>query len=293
MNELVLAALFLFALGLALLVAARKPVATALLLLVAAGWPATLLGPSRGIAMGGAVLGALLVVLAGLGSRRLPALAVPLGAVVVIAAVAVGSATAARHGLVRWQSWNLAHVAGGPTDIGFLWNAQYGGLKWSGHPINVLQVQSGQPPTYLRAAVLDDFTSDTWMIGLPRSADSLEPPAALRPRNQTRETVTVNDLADTHLVGGSIPIRFVAAGGAPLVTFGPGFATLNENLPHGFRYAVWSDTARPSVAALRRSPPDYPETLTNDGLFDVGDGGTLPTFGTPNRSDSVAAVVAL
>src|SRR5262249_23265698 len=158
---------------------------------------------------------------------RLPALALPLAAAVVIAAVAVGSATAARHGLVRWQSWNLANIAGGPTDIGFVWNAQYGGLQWSGHPTNVLQVQSDQPPTYLRAAVLDDFNSDTWEVGLFRWADSLEPRAALRSENQTRETVTVNALADTHLVGGSIPIRFVAAHGAPLVKSGPGFAALN------------------------------------------------------------------
>ncbi|HEU5244169.1 MAG TPA: transglutaminaseTgpA domain-containing protein [Gaiellaceae bacterium] len=294
MNELVLSALFLFALGLALLVAARKPVAAALLLLAGAGWPATLLGPSRGIAMGGAVLFALLVMLAGLGSRRLPALALPLAAGVVIAAVAVGSATAARHGLVRWQSWNLAHIAGGPTYVGFVWNAQYGGLKWSGRPINVLQVQSDEPPTYLRAAVLDDFSTDTWLVGLPRSADSLEPPAALQRRNQTRETITVNALADTHLVGGSIPIRFVAADGAPLVQSGPGFASLNQNLPHGFRYTVWSHLARPSAAALRRSPPDYPATLTIDGLFDVdvSGGEKMPAFGTPHRNGNVVALVA-
>jgi len=292
MNELVLAALFLFALGLALLVAERKPVATALLLLAAAGWPATLLGPSRGIAMGAAVLGALLVVLAGLGSGRLPALALPAAAVVVVAAVAVGSATAASHGLVRWQSWNPANVAGGPTGLGFVWNPQYGGLRWSGHPINVLQVQSDQTPSYLRATVLDDFNGETWMVGLPRSADSLEPPAALRRQNQTREIVTVNALYDTHLVGGSIPIHFVAAAGAPLVTLGPGFAELNQNLPHGFRYTVWSHTARPSAAALRRSPPDYPERLRLDGLFDVVAGATPPAFGTALRKDDAAAFVA-
>jgi len=293
MDELVLTALFLFALGLALLVAARKPVATALLLLVGAGWPATIVGPSHGIAMGGAVLGALLIVLAGLGSRRLPALALPVAAVVVIAAVAVGSATAARHGLVRWESWNLAHVAGGPTDIGFVWNAQYGGLRWSGHPTTVLQVQSAQPPTYLRATVLDDFNSDAWLLGPPRPADSLEPPAALERKNETREIVTVNALADAHLVGGSIPIRFVAAAGAPLVRFSPGLVALNQNLPHGFRYTVWSYTTRPSEAALRQSPPDYPAKLALDGLFDVGDGGALPAFGTADRNDSVAALVAL
>jgi Transglutaminase-like superfamily/TgpA N-terminal domain len=287
MHELVLAAIFLFALGVALLVAARKPMASAVVLLVGAGWPATLLGPSRAFAMGAAVLGALLVLFAGLGSRRLPALALPVAAVVVVAAVAVGSATAARHGLVHWQSWNLAHVAGGPTDVGFVWNAQYGGLKWSGHRTTVLQVQSDQPPNYLRATVLDDFNGDSWEVGLPRPADWLEPRAFSRPENQTRETVTVIDLADSHLVGGSIPMRFKTAAGAPLARIGPGFAALNENLPQGFRYTVWSHTTRPSAAALRRSPPDYPQKLRLGDLFDVGDGQMSPPFGTLDRRGSV------
>jgi len=124
MNELVLSAVFVFALATTLLVGARRPVPAALALLLGAGWPATLLGPSHGVAMGAAILGAALVVFAGLGSRRIPALALPAAAVVAIGAVAVGSATAARHGLVHWQTWNLAHVATGPSDIGFVWNAQ-------------------------------------------------------------------------------------------------------------------------------------------------------------------------
>ena len=286
MHELVLSGVFVFALGVTLLVAARKPVASALVLLVGAGWPTTLLGPSHGVVMGAAILGAALVLLAGLGTRGLPALAVPAAAVVVVAAVVVGSATAARQGLVHWQSWNLAHVAIGPTDVGFVWDAQYGGLKFSGRPTTVLQVRSARPPTYLRAAVLDDFQSDAWKLGPPRPADSLEPAAALLRENETREVVTVNALADTHLAGGSIPIRFEAAGGAPLVRFGRGFAALNQNLPRGFRYTVWSHTARPSAVALRRSPPDYPRTLSLDGLFNVG-GDALeagpPRFGASDQ----------
>lgn len=284
MHELVLSGLFLFALGVALLAAARKPVASALLLLVGAGWPATLLGPSRGVAMGAAILGAALVLLGGLGSRRVPALAVPAAAIVAVAAIAVGSATAARHGLVHWQSWNLAHVAIPPSSVGFVWSAQYGGLKFSGRPTTVLQVQSARPPTYLRATVLDDFRNDAWAIGVPRLADSLEPAAAYRPSNQTREIVTVNALADTHLVGGSIPIRFEAANGAPLVRFGSGFAALNQNLPQGFRYTVWSYAAHPTATALRRSPPDYPTELEDEGLLTVGDNLTALPFGIPNRA---------
>jgi transglutaminase-like putative cysteine protease len=292
MHELVLSGLFLFALGVALLVAARKPVASSLVLLVGAGWPATLLGPSRGVAMGAAILAAALVLLAGLGSRRVPVLAIPAVAVVAVAAIAVGSATAARHGLVKWQSWNLAHVAIGPTDVGFVWNAQYGGLKFSGRPTTVLQVQSAQPPTYLRAAVLDDFRVDAWVIGRPRDADSLEPAAAQQPRNQTREVVTVDALADQHLVGGSIPMRFVPAGGAPLLTPEPGFAALNQNLPQGFRYTVWSYTKRPAPAALRRSPANYPLELETDGLLTVGDNITALPFGIPDRGPAMLSLVS-
>ena len=284
MHELVFSGVFIFSLGVALLVAARKPVAGTLALMAGAGWPSTLLGPSHGVAMGAAILGAALVVLAGLGSRRVPALALPAAAIVATAAVAVGSATAARHGLVHWQSWNLAHVATGPAAVGFVWNAQYGGLKWPGSPTNVLQVVSDQPPSYLRATVLDDFVSDHWSVGLPRGADYLEPPAAYRPRNQTREDVTAIGLVDNHLVGGSIPMRFEAAGGAPLVETQPGFATLDQNLPRGFRYTVWSYAARPSIAALRRSPPQYPLQLENDGMFNVGRGVSMPPFCTPGRA---------
>lgn len=292
MHELVLSGVFLFALGVALLVAERKAIASALVLLVGAGWPTTLLGSAGGIAMGAAILGAALVLLAGLGPRRLPALALPAAVIVVIAAVAVGSATAARHGLVHWQSWNLAHVATGPTEVGFVWDAQYGGLTWSGKPTTVLRVQSARPPTYLRAAVLDDYVGGAWVLGFPRPADSLEPPAALRPQNETRETVTVNGLADPHLAGGSIPIRFEAAGGAPLNRPEPGFADLNQNLPQGFRYTVWSYLARPSPAALRRSPAEYPPILMSDDLFDVGAGQTMPAFGAPDRAGSVVSSVA-
>src|SRR6202012_4456921 len=92
----------------------------------------------------------------------------------------------------------------------------------------------------------------------PGPAYPLEPAVTRRPRNDTREVVTINALADTHLVGGSIPIRFQAAGGVPLAQPEPGFASLDQTLPHGLRYSVLSYTARPSAALLRRSPARYP-----------------------------------
>ena len=292
MDELVLSGLFTFALVVALLVAARKPVWSALALLVGAGWPATLLGPSHGVAMGAAILGAALVVLAGLGSRRVTALAVPAAAVVAAGAVAVGSATAARHGLVHWQSWNLAHaVTGGQAGVGFVWDAQYGGIQWPKHPSVVLEVESAHAPSYMRAAVLDDFRGDAWSIGLPRAGDSLEPAAALQARNETAETVTVEGFADPRLVGSSIPVRF-RAGSARLYEPYPGFASLSEDPPRGFRYTVWGYSARPTAAELARSAPAYPSSIAEDGLLDIGPGVTVPPFGTPNRFSMVRADVA-
>ncbi|HJQ73601.1 MAG TPA: transglutaminaseTgpA domain-containing protein, partial [Gaiellaceae bacterium] len=292
MGELVLSGVFTFALAVALFAAERKPIPSALALLLGAGWPATLLGPSYGIAMGAAILGAALIVLAGLGRTRLTALALPAVVVVAAGAVAVGSATAARHGLVHWQSWNLTHVAtGGQVGVSFVWDARYGGLRWPKHPTEVLQVQADETPSYLRAAVLDDFSGDAWSIGPPRPADSLEPAAALRQQNQTPEIVTVTGLADTRLVGGSIPVRF-AAGSAPLSQPQRGFASLSQNLPRGFQYTAWSYDPKPTPAELRRSAPEYPAVLSRDGLLDVGRGVSLPPFGSPDRTGAVQTLLA-
>jgi hypothetical protein len=147
----------------------------------------------------------------------------------------------------------------------------------------VLRVQSARTPSYLRAAVLDDFVGDRWSLGLARSADSLEPPAALRPANQTRESVTVESLADNRLVGGSVPIRF-SAGTAPLYVPQRGFASLGQNLPRGFAYTAWSYSPRPTARQLRRSPPQYPVALSDGDMFDVGRGVSMPPFGSPDRA---------
>jgi hypothetical protein len=87
-------------------------------------------------------------------------------------------------------------------------------------------------------------------------------------------------------------MRFVAAGGAPLEQLEPGFAQLDQNLPQGFRYTAWSYTDRPTAAALRGSPPDYPVELTTEGLLDTGAGVAAPPFGSPNRAAHVLASAA-
>jgi len=286
MGEIALAGVFCFTLLVALLAAARQRVAAVLALVAGAGWPATLLGAAGGIEVGAAILAAGLLLLARPGSRRL-ALALPAAGVVLLAAVAVGSATAARHGLVRWQAWDPIHGSEVEVGAAFVWRSQYGGIRWPANPTVVLRVRSAKEPRYLRAGVLDDFTRDAWSFGPPRSADSLEPAAALRPANQTPELVTVAALAEPQLVGGSIPIRY-SAGSTPLVELEPGFAVLPDGLFRGFQYTAWSYIPQPTAADLARSPPQYPAALLEQGMLGVGDGAGVPPFGTPNRERLVS-----
>jgi transglutaminase superfamily protein/transglutaminase TgpA-like protein len=285
MASVVLAAVFAFVLAVALAVAARRPVTATLLLLVGAGWPATLLGPSRALAVGAAILLASLALLAGLTLRRVPRAVVPAAAVLALLALAAsGSPAVAKRGVVAWQGWDPYTRPPAPVSVSFVWNSQYLGLRWPRKRTTVLEVQAPQTASlYWRAAVLDDFLSSGWEQGTGRPSDSLEPPAASQRRNQTEQVVTVKALADTRLVGGSVPVRF-DAGGADLSQPFPGFAYLMSGLPRGFRYHVWSYAPQPTAAALARSRPEYPDLLVHDGLFDVYPGVTMPEFGTRDRA---------
>jgi hypothetical protein len=292
MRDLVLAALFVFALLVALLVAERAAVAAAAVLVVGAGWPATLFDPARGLFVGTAILLAGLALLAGLGSRRVPGLVVPAAAAVALAAWGIGAATASSGPLVAWQRWDPAGGPGGSVGVDFVWNARYGGLDWPRRSTVVLQVQAAKAPRYLRAAVLDDFVGDAWQLGPPRPADSLEPAAALQKADDTRETVTVAGLSGTRLVGGSVPVDF-SAGGAPLIQPSPGFALLPSGLTRDFRYTAWSYAPRLTAAGLRRSPAAYPAELAKQGLLMVGDGVSTPAFGVPGREEQLAQLEEL
>src|ERR671922_198434 len=74
MHAVILAAVFGFCLALGLAVATRRAVAAVLLLVVGAGWPATLLAGGSGLTRGAVVLGTALALFAGLAARGLDGL---------------------------------------------------------------------------------------------------------------------------------------------------------------------------------------------------------------------------
>ncbi len=290
MAKVVLFAVFAFTLAVGLLAAARKPVAAAVLLLVGAAWPATLIVPTNGTALGAAILGAALIVLAAAGSRRISGYAVPFALTLVLGGIVVGTATASNHPVVNWQSWSVArgHAL---NDVQFIWDARYRGLHWPKAKTTMLEVRSNTEPAYLRAAVLDDFVDGGWVAGRPRAADALEPAAAFRPDNQREQVVTIEGLADTRFLAGEVPVRFSA--NTPFVEPQRGLAELPHAYGRGFQYTAWSYAASPSVGALSRSPADYPAALLDGGMLDVGDGIRVPAFGVPGRAADVASSLSL
>jgi transglutaminase-like putative cysteine protease len=292
MRGVVLAAVFGFVLALGLAVAARRALLATVIIVLSAGWPATLVGPGGAIARGVPILLAVLVVLGGLTARRVPRIALPAAAVLVLVAAAASSSPAvAKQELVHWQGWDFYSAPQKPVSVSYVWNAQYGGITFARKRTTVLEVKAPKTSLYWRAAVLDDFDADRWLQGGPRAGDSLEPAASRVHSNLVRAEVTVQALADTRLVGGSVPVSF-SAGDAPLVRPEPGFAYLPSGLTRGFRYSVLSYAPRPTPARLGASAPVYPATLTRPaGFLDVWPGVTAPPFGAAGRTARLSAVL--
>jgi len=225
-------------------------------------------------------------------ARRVPRAAVPAAAALALAALAASTPSAVAKGeLVGWERWDVGGAPQAPVSVSYVWDAQYGGLVFPRRQTTVLEIKAPPTSLYWRATVLDVFAGDRWLQGPPRSGDALEPAAAHDRAHLVRQQVTVEALADTHLVGGSIPIVF-AAGEAPLQRPEPGVALLASGLTRGFRYTVWSYEPRPGPAQLARSRPVYPKALVQPHAFlDVWPGVTLPPFGTPQRLRAVTAVL--
>jgi protein-glutamine gamma-glutamyltransferase len=291
MHSVLLAAVFAFCLALAVALAARRAVAAVLVLVVGAGWPATLLAGGNELLRGGVVLAAVLVLLAGLAARDWSTLgrAVTAGAAVILCAVAAASSPAvAKSEFLNWQSWDFYTRPQAPVSVSYVWRSDFSGVHFPKKVTTVLRIKAPPTSLYWRATTLDVFDGRGWverLLPAAKGRDPLLPLAAQRGKHVEKEDVTVVALQDRHLVGGSIPIDY---------TYNPhtlrdvrvsrdGIAVAPGNLPRNLTYTAWSYAPEPNAVELARSPGSYPNALVADGYLDVEPGLTVPPFDAPDH----------
>ncbi len=307
MHELVLAAAFGFTLVLGLVAAARRPVAAMLVLVVGAGWPATLLTDGRDLFRGAAILAAALLLLAGVrpGPGRTFFRAGLVGAILVAGAVAATTQPAvAKSEFLRWQTWDPYTRPTPSVGVGYVWDANYDGFRWPRKTTTVLKVKAPPRSLYWRATTLDLFTGTRWVESLSplqsdlfdgrldlTQADPLATAAARDPSNWSKAEVEIESLADNHLVAPSVPVAYgTEFGGARFWQGGVG--TLSRPLEKGDHYPAWSYSPHPAPAQLAAVKARYPNAVLRYLQLQPGI-DPPPAYGTAGRDAAVARFLAL
>jgi transglutaminase-like putative cysteine protease len=277
---------FTAAIGLAL--ALRRRFIAVVVLLVGAGWPATLVGGGSQLLRGSLILVGVLMLLA----ERAPRPALAAAAAVVLAATAASTSPAlARDELLNWQRWDIHSASRRSVDVTFAWNAVYSGIDFPKRATMVFTATGPSQSHYWRATTLDIFADDRWFERLlpwvpartriDFSKADLMPTAGLQRQARLEQRITIAGLADAHLVGAGEPIGFDTSGAASIQYAGDGKAMVVGALRRGEKYTAWSYAANPDPAALSRSSTRYPPAVVNQGYLDFENGVRFPVFGRP------------
>ena len=303
MHALLLAAGFAFAAALAVAVGARRPLASVLVLLVGAGWPATLLPDGRDLTRGAVILACALLLLAGLqpDPRRTFLRASLAGAALVLAALAVSTQPAvAKSGFLDWQRWDPYTRPAKVVGVHYVWNAQYEGFSFPRKVTTVLKVKAPPRSVYWRATTLDEYTGGRWIEDLkpltPQlfdgknevvTSDPLAASSALDSGAWTHAEVEIEAFRDDHVLAPSEPVAFgldfndaaFARNGAVIVGGG---------LRRNQKYEVWSYLPNPTPSRLARSTAVYPDDVLP--YLAVLPGVSTPAFGTPDRDAAMTSI---
>ncbi|MEX2646051.1 MAG: transglutaminaseTgpA domain-containing protein [Gaiellaceae bacterium] len=304
MRDVALLATFAFALTVALLLAARRPVAASVILLLGSVWPAALVS-GNDLARGAVLLAAVLLLQAFGGRRptRAPRPALVAAALLVVAAVGAStSAAVAKPQFVAWEHWDFYDKPATPVGIGFLWDATYLPFTWPEEKTTVLKIRGPQRNLYWRATTLDTFIRDHWIEDLPTSAitegpvdvtrlaDSLVPDRAYDRDRWIRTDVKVEALRDNHLVGPSMPVAYDPKGIGVLRLAPGGVALAGDDLARGTEYTVWSYAPAPKPEQLARVRKlDFDRVRR---YLEVAPGAAAPVFGRTGREATIEALLA-
>jgi transglutaminase-like putative cysteine protease len=168
-----------------------------------------------------------------------------------------------------------------------VWDARYSGIHFPRKVTRVLTIRAPQTiGTYWRATALDAFEGDRWVERLwqetPLESHVLDPPGARTTAHFVQQEITVDGLADNHLVAASLPIVFNVS--EPAIRAGQNVGIATDGLMRGQRYIAWSYTAQPTPQELVSSPPGYPRALTRPGReLEISPIVNAPAFGVPGR----------
>jgi transglutaminase-like putative cysteine protease len=297
MHGAIMLAVFAFCVVLALAIAARRPLVASAALIAGAGWPATILVGRGELERGALILGAALLLFAGM--RALPGrdLRQPLlaGVLVVVAAVVASTSPSVARGefIDGWRTWDVT-TGGRSVDVRYVWNANYNGIRFPRKPTTVLSIAADeQAGVYWRATTLDLFDKGRWTEQLfggtepvrrdgreDVSTDPFLPPAARNPRRWLEANVHVQALRDEHFVGAGVPVAY-DTGDKDAQYYLGNVAMTREGTRRGDSYTVWSYSPKPTPRQLGRSAARYPEYLTS--LYLTVEGSPLPEYGAPDH----------
>ncbi|MBA2616128.1 MAG: transglutaminase domain-containing protein [Actinobacteria bacterium] len=305
MHGAVLVGVFAFLLLGGIAVALRRPFAALGVLVVGAGWPATMTSTwvesSRPLVTGALILGASLVLLVLLSGRRRGLGHAAVAGLVLVAVSVAGSTTdaVAKRGFVQWDQWDFYDRPDEPVDVRYVWDANYDGIQFPKEKTTVLKIKASGPKRslYWRATTLDVYVGDVWREDLDlaetvsgddpidiTSIDPLLPEAAGNEKNWVKQEVRVEALEETRLVGSAQAVRWERPGDRLAQVSQNGTIMLADPLRRGDRYTVWSYVPKPGIRELRSAGTDYPSEAF-DYLRALPDQGVpiLPAFGTPDR----------
>jgi transglutaminase-like putative cysteine protease len=299
MHADVLLAIFGFALAAGILIAARRPIGAAVVLVVGVGWPMTLVPGSRPLLVGALALAGVLAVLFLLRRGTHPARGVAQGfavalVLVVAAATASTSGSVAKGAFLTWQRWDPYDQPDDPVGVRYVWNSHYLGIHFPKKKTTVLKIKTqGQKRNlYWRATTLDDYTGTGWQESLELNTEgdsnqidsdslALLPPAARNQANWVKQDVTVEALKDNHLVASAQPMRWDPPSDATFQDQGGDIVVLSRSLQRDQTYTVSSYAPRPTQKQLGDAGTNYPESV--ERYLEVIQTAAVPKFGTPDR----------
>lgn len=293
LHGLVVSTAFVFATLVGVAVVVRAPLVGAGLTIAAVGWPAAILADDSAVPLGCAALAAALWIPLTLGARTVRA-SVP--GVVIVGVLVAASAGLASAGAspgaaqVHWRGWDPFGRDRGRVGVAYVWNADYGGIRFPSRATVVLHVKAPRRALYWRASTLDLFVDDRWIESLypiavtePRRRlpeDPLLPRAAANPRTWLKQQISVEALDDERLVAASQPTRVDAPGLDRIFFLSGGVMFAPSGGAGGQRYTVWSYAPRPTARALTASPPRYPAAAQR--YLELGR-ARVPAFGATGR----------